>query len=821
MRLIIAAAAISCLAVWGIEKIIIARNAQEFQQQINQLADYLAGGKKKSQVQGSMVTIGTLDPIVRATAQGKLLPDNPKVLDLLAHIDHMFDLGDAFIINHDGAIVAYFNDSGNSGIGKNVSFRPYFRSAMAGTPNIYPALGTNTEERGIYVAAPIREVDAALSESTKEMTLSQKLASAPSIIGVVVAKIGFEEIDRILEQESDSFAVVSPEGVVFSSNVEKWRFRVLGSQHDVDQAKNDTRVNKAFEKNPPHRLEIHDQDFIEKDGHSLKMTSAPINWNDPQGAWRLLGFVDPERGFSFLSRVLVGANVFFIFMLGAFWWKAKQRARIKTEQVANLLNNSGQGFLSFDSNFIIDSECSRACKVMLDGSPAGKNAAKVFFPDDADKAKLFCMTISAVLDAPDPAIRESMLSLLPVEIQRGNILLKSEYKELPNGHLMVVLTDISEERRIANMLESERRHLELIVMAVTDSRNFFDIIDSFKDFISDALPRILNSTAAPQIIAKELYRHIHTFKGSFNQFGFQFTPNMLHEIESNLSKLQALGDKLSNENITNIFSTETLQSAFGEDLAIIDEALGKDFLDRGESIILSEEQARELENLANRLLSGEMIDTSVAEIRDWLKEIGSLRKVSLKDVLIGFDGLVKQASERLQKEVAPIEVKGGADIWIDPHVYRSFLHSLVHIFRNAVAHGLETPEARWEVDKDEVGNIVCSVAVEGNWIKLVIADDGAGINLEALRQRAVAAGIYSENEIMDIPESEIVKLIFMDNISTNQEVTELSGRGVGLAAVLNETRNLGGEVSVISTAGQGTEFIFTLPLKIESQVEMV
>ena len=225
--------------------------------------------------------------------------------------------------------------------------------------------------------------------------------------------------------------------------------------------------------------------------------------------------------------------------------------------------------------------------------------------------------------------------------------------------------------------------------------------------------------------------------------------------------------------------------------------------------------------MANRLLSGEMIDTSVAEIRDWLKEIGSLRKVSLKDVLIGFDGLVKQASERLQKEVAPIEVKGGADIWIDPHVYRSFLHSLVHIFRNAVAHGLETPEARWEVDKDEVGNIVCSVAVEGNWIKLVIADDGAGINLEALRQRAVAAGIYSENEIMDIPESEIVKLIFMDNISTNQEVTELSGRGVGLAAVLNETRNLGGEVSVISTAGQGTEFIFTLPLKIESQVEMV
>jgi chemotaxis protein histidine kinase CheA len=104
---------------------------------------------------------------------------------------------------------------------------------------------------------------------------------------------------------------------------------------------------------------------------------------------------------------------------------------------------------------------------------------------------------------------------------------------------------------------------------------------------------------------------------------------------------------------------------------------------------------------------------------------------------------------------------------------------------------------------------------------LAIADDGAGINLEALRQRAVAAGICSPDDVADIPDNDVVMFIFMDDISTNLEVTELAGRGVGLAAVMNETMNLGGEVSVKTNAGQGTEFLFILPQKKEVQGERV
>jgi signal transduction histidine kinase len=499
---------------------------------------------------------------------------------------------------------------------------------------------------------------------------------------------------------------------------------------------------------------------------------------------------------------------------------ANSAIREKSEQVANLLDNSGQGFMSFSGNLIVEPAFSRACEAMLGESPAGKDAADVFFHDDAEKADMFRMTTSAVLDESDPYIRESMLSLLPTEIVRTEALLKAEYKILDNGKFMVVLTDISEERRITAMLESERSRLEMIVTAVSDSRNFFDIIDAFKEFLAEGLPRILNSKIAAPIIARELYRHIHTFKGSLNQFGFQHTPKTLHDIESRLSELQSLGDKISRKNIAAIISQKNLQSTFDEDLAIIDDALGKEFLAHGESIVLSKEQARKLEKLATRLLRGETVDTSVTEIRAFLKEICTLRQVRFSDVLMGFDGLVRQAAERMEKEVAAIEVRGGADIWIDPHIYRPFLRSLVHVFRNTVAHGIETPEARLEAGKDEIGKIVCSVAVEADTIKLAIADDGAGINLEALRQRAVAAGICSPDDVADIPDSEVVMFVFMDDISTNQEVTELAGRGIGLAAVMSETRNLEGEVSVKTHTGQGTEFLFTLPYKSEAQGEM-
>jgi PAS domain S-box-containing protein len=491
--------------------------------------------------------------------------------------------------------------------------------------------------------------------------------------------------------------------------------------------------------------------------------------------------------------------------------QAKELAEAANQGLTSLLDNSGQGFMSFGSDLLIDSQYSLACESMLGRSPAGCNAAKLFFYDDATKADLFCTIISSVLEESDPIIRESMLSLLPVEIQRGKVVLKVEYKALENGKFMAILTDITEERRMAAMLGRERRRLELIVMAVSDSRNFFETIDAFREFLANGLPRMLQSTHAPQLQAKELYREIHTYKGLLSQFSFPKAPKALHEIETQLSQLMGLGDVLATQQLAQLISVDALQTPFNADLAILSEALGEDFLAHGDSIFLTDTQARQLEMLAVRLLRGETVDTSAAEVSGLLHEIGTLRKVAFKDVLLGFNGLVRQAAKRMEKEVASIEVTGGEEVWIDPNEYRAFLHSLVHVFRNAVAHGLETPEARWAAQKDETGKISCAVSLQGRNIHLSIADDGAGLDLAALRHRAVTNKIYTSEDVTHIPDETIAQLVFVDSISTQDEVSELAGRGMGLAAVLSETRKLGGDVVVKTTNGQGTKFLFILP----------
>lgn len=492
--------------------------------------------------------------------------------------------------------------------------------------------------------------------------------------------------------------------------------------------------------------------------------------------------------------------------------KQSEQAALQGQQrVSDLLNHSGQGFLSFGTDLVIDLETSRACDSMLGCSPAGRNAAQVLAGQDSVQAELFGEVIAAALAESEPVVRESMLSLLPSELTRGDRLLKADYKLLGNGKTMVVLTDITEEQRLQTMLQSERSRQAFIVSVVSDSRSVFDALDAWGEFVNHRLPLLLQSTMTEQSTARKLYRDIHTCKGLLNQFGFIHTPTALHALETRLSALLAQGDALLPQQLAEAVSLQDLKTPFEQDLAILRDALGQEFLAHRKSIRLTNHQAQQLATLAARLLAGESIDASRADMHTLLNTLLHLRKLSLKELLSGFDSLVKQLATRLGKEVAPLKVEGGDNIWIDPQPYQAFLQALGHVFRNAVTHGLGTPEERWSEGKNEPGQIMCRISQSLNSLHLSISDDGAGIDLEAIRQRAVAAGLYTAEAVQQVSDDDITKLIFRDHISSTTTVTEDAGRGVGLAAVWGETQKLGGTLAVKTLTGKGTEFLFTLP----------
>lgn len=560
------------------------------------------------------------------------------------------------------------------------------------------------------------------------------------------------------------------------------------------------KIELAFAAGEICRLDVttHDQDGNK---HTYELFGSIVDPDDPQrrSIWLFTDVTQIRRMQSKLRDAKEATE------------RAAEAIREKSEQIASLLDNSGQGFLSFGYNLIIESAFSRACITMLGGSPAGRNAADVFFPNDQASAEFFRSTITSVSSETDPCIRDCMLSLLPNEIARDDVLLKAEYKCLDNGKFMAVLTDVTAERRMTLQLRYEQRRQEMIVKAVSDSHNFFDAIEGFKTFLYQSLPGTLSSGMAPSAIVKELYREIHTYKGLFNQFSFPDLPGVLHAVESELSDLLVQIDKVTRQLIDEVVLSGKINAQFLKDIDVLAEALGEEFLAQGESVFLSVRQARQLGMLATHLLEGKRIDTTDPAVIEFLSDLGNLGKVSLKTALLSFNRLVAQIAGRLDKSVDPVIVTDDSNVFIDPQVYQPFLRSLAHVFRNAVTHGIEKPEVRWELDKNESGKISCHIALENDSIVLSIEDDGAGINIDLLRQRIVDAGIYSPEEVLMLSENDLIQMIFFDRITTMHEVNEMAGRGVGLASVLQESRKIGGQICVTTTAGRGTKFVFILP----------
>ena len=175
----------------------------------------------------------------------------------------------------------------------------------------------------------------------------------------------------------------------------------------------------------------------------------------------------------------------------------------------------------------------------------------------------------------------------------------------------------------------------------------------------------------------------------------------------------------------------------------------------------------------------------------------------MSQVLAIYARTIRQLATRLGKEVDPSIIDHrlrlpGAEM-------RSFLGVLVHVVRNSVDHGIESPSERVRAGKPRAGRVSIESRMDGSAFVIAVEDDGRGIDWEAIRQRARLRGLPAATE-QDLEEA-----LFVDGITTREAVTDVSGRGVGLSAVRQICRQLGGTVRVRSQRGQGTrfEFVFT------------
>jgi two-component system chemotaxis sensor kinase CheA len=214
-------------------------------------------------------------------------------------------------------------------------------------------------------------------------------------------------------------------------------------------------------------------------------------------------------------------------------------------------------------------------------------------------------------------------------------------------------------------------------------------------------------------------------------------------------------------------------------------------------------------------LRGKFSDVMAFQARvlsDLQRSVMKIRMVPVDQLFRRFPRTVRDVAHQCGKDVELV-IQGG-DTDLDKGILDTIAEPLMHILRNAVGHGMETPEERTRAGKRAQGTLRLNAYHQGNQVVIEVSDDGRGINVEKVRQRALAQRMLKPDEAARLTESETLELILRPGFSTAEEITELSGRGIGLDVVQTVLTRLKGTVQIDTSIGRGTTFRLRLPLTL-------
>ncbi|QGQ46836.1 chemotaxis protein CheA [Metabacillus sediminilitoris] len=222
-----------------------------------------------------------------------------------------------------------------------------------------------------------------------------------------------------------------------------------------------------------------------------------------------------------------------------------------------------------------------------------------------------------------------------------------------------------------------------------------------------------------------------------------------------------------------------------------------------------------LEQISKDLNNNELNETVERMSRisgDLQNIILNMRMVPVETVFNRFPRMIRQLAKDLNKKIN-LEIIG-AETELDRTVIDEIGDPLVHLLRNAIDHGIEMPDVRLKNGKSEEGHVVLSAYHSGNHVFIEIEDDGAGINRERVLKKALDRGVVTEQQAATLTDKQVYELIFSSGFSTADQISDISGRGVGLDVVKSTIESLGGSVSIDSVESKGSKFSIQLPLTL-------
>lgn len=510
----------------------------------------------------------------------------------------------------------------------------------------------------------------------------------------------------------------------------------------------------------------------------------------------------------------------------------------KMRQVRDILDNVEQGLFAVDFDGALRPEHSRSAPRIL-GVPELGDIGRALHLSPARRAD-FVSWLDLVRRRHATMRWEKLTRLAPVQdleiagpegqVRFVRLRYQRMYgKDRQVERIMVLAQDETENRRVERIMAEEKERHENEVKTIMGLVN--NLPEVIRDFMRDSRRRIddledrcrslVDRAAAvrerhphppgfapsAEEIAR-LFRDFHTIKGNAGTYGFERLARLAHQGEDLLEDLmQPVPARVDLTLVAILDKLEEMDNAYEEILATERRLSGGG---EGEAFVqIPERKVEHIRRLASALRSAarSMVDSEAVE--PLVEACERIRDVPLPRLADKYRGMVQRLADRLGKRIRLDVAPGHLEVGL---AFLSPLdEALVHLFRNAVDHGIELPAARVAAGKAETGAIHLEVQVDEERIVVTVSDDGSGIDADAVAAKAVEQGVVSASQVEAMDAREKIQLVFESGLSTSLSVTEVSGRGVGMSAVRDCIEALGGSISVSTEPGRGTTVVLQVP----------
>ncbi len=452
----------------------------------------------------------------------------------------------------------------------------------------------------------------------------------------------------------------------------------------------------------------------------------------------------------------------------------EERVAERTRQVRAILDNVASGLLLVGSDCVVQPGSSASCSALLGISdPTTMTFAACLGLSGIDAEDLEV----GLLQVFDDILPECLtFDQLPAKVRRADRVLRLAYGVVrEDGEVKAVLVTMSDitDQVVA---EAAARRAQTLVAILTQLPAFRLFVDDVRVLLADAREGLVSGDQAL------VRRAVHTVKGNASVHALDSVVAVVHAVES--------------------------KEAIGElEIAAVEHSF-EDFLEENRSVLgISPVRANEgsvryeitREHLA-ALVAAAGGDGAVVE-----PFLATLRMVPAAQLVAPLEAAVARVAERLEKDVS-VRVLGG-DVMVDPLRMAPLFRCLPHLVRNSVDHGIEAPSERR--GKPAAGCVTLAFEDLGDAWMLTISDDGRGIDPAAISRMAAARGLIPAGRVLDLDEA--IEVVTKNAVSTAATVTEISGRGMGLAAMKEALDRMDGALSVESKIGEGTTFRLSCP----------